>query len=450
MKKRNLLKKILSVTGLLVLFVGGMGYSEVHANATDTLTFKIGYFGWPTSEYIEKKVYSASDIKSLSSGELLAYTYYDGSGHRIAIDSARGATLDSLLNNAGIDKGSISSLAFYTTDSGNGAFATFTMQELILTDRYYFPNLAENIGRDGQYIDGDAKRNLWNEASKVGVVLAYEDKWVWYPAETEGAEPSSTGLNTQNRFRLCFGQSNPLDYRTYQSAKMVETIYVMFSGSPSIGAEETNISGKVGSTHSVKITASVADDAFESKVLNDVTYSSSDESIASVDANGNITFHAKGDAVITAKSGDSTVDISVHVGKEDKEKDKEKGKENGSGKGKGNGSGKGSSDSGNGSSDGKGKTKSDSDTVKESDDTAYMYVLSEDAGNQLKNALAKQAPAEQASMSTYQEEMSNDAEQLQVKEEENRLIGTMALVNGIIVVEGGIFGFLRYRKQRWG
>ena len=41
-------------------------------------------------------------------------------------------------------------------------------------------------------------------------------------------------------------------------------------------------------------------------------------------------------------------------------------------------------------------------------------------------------------------------EQLKVKKDDNNIAGAMGLINGIIAVEGSIFGFIRYRKQRWG
>ena len=53
-------------------------------------------------------------------------------------------------------------------------------------------------------------------------------------------------------------------------------------------------------------------------------------------------------------------------------------------------------------------------------------------------------------MSTHQQEMDKDTEQLEVKKDSNSLAGTMGLINGILAIEGGIFGFLSYRKQRWG
>lgn len=438
--------RIIKRFGALFLIICLVGISalpliaeEVNANATDTLTFKIGYYGWDPSQYVEKKTFSVSEIKGASSGNLLAYTYYDASGNRIAIDSVRGATLDTLLNKAGIDKGSISTLAFYTTDSGNGAFATFTMQELVLTDRYYFPNLPAAINSDGQYVDSDAKRELWNNADKVDVVLAYEDKWTWYPAGTEGAEPTSSGMKTDNRFRLCFGQSNPLDYRTFQSAKMVETIYVMFSGTPQIAADESNIEGKVGSSHQIKLTAAAADDALEEGILQGAQFSSSDTSIVTVDSEGNLKYVGEGDATITITAGGSSTTVSVHVGKDKVEEDEKD-------QNKGQGSGKGTSGNGNGKTDGTSKHPGSNTKIK-NPDKSYMYALSENASKDLKNALAKQAPAEMASMNTYQEKMDEDAEQLELEKDDNNLGRAMGAIFGIITVEGSLFGFIRFRRM---
>lgn len=429
---------------LVLLLLIPAATTESYGNATDTLTFKIGYYGWSPEDYVEKKTFKVSEIQSLSSGNMLAYTYYDRSGKRVGIDSAYGAKLNTLLDKAGIDKGSINALAFYTTDSGNGAFATFTWQELVLTDRYYFDNLAAAINKDGKYVDSQAKQELWNNAEKVDVVLAYQDSWKWYSAGSEGAKPSSSGMQTANRFRLCFGQSNPLDYRTFQSAKMVETIYVTFSGTPKLTADRSNLEGKVGSKHKLKVTAAAADDALQQKVQEKMTYSSSDESVAKVNSSGEIEYVGEGDATITVRSGDATTTVQVHVGKKDvKKKEPQKGDTGGSGKG---GNGKGASGSGKGIAAGKSKVPSSSRNVQKPKEN-YMFVLSKDAGNNLKQALKKQAPAEQASMSTHQEKMDNKAEQLEIKKKSNGLKGATGAIAGIIAIEGSLFGFIRFRKM---
>ena len=430
---------------IVILLLFPAATMETYGNATDTLTFKIGYYGWSPEDYVEKKTFNVSEIQGLSSGNMLAYTYYDRSGKRIAIDSAYGARLNTLLDKAGIDKGSINALAFYTTDSGNGAFATFTWQELVLTDRYYFDNLAAAITKDGKYVDSQAKQELWNNAEKVDVVLAYQDSWKWYSAGSEGAKPSNSGMQTANRFRLCFGQSNPLDYRTFQSAKMVETIYVTFSGTPKLTADRSNLDGKVGSKHRLKVTAAAADDALQQKVQEMMTYSSSDESVAKVNSSGEIEYVGEGDATITVSSGGATTTIQVHVGKKDIKKKEPRKDTTTSGSGKG-GNGKGHSGSGRGIVSGKSKVPSSSRNVQKPKES-YMFVLSKDAGNNLKQALKKQAPAEQASMSTHQEKMDSDAEQLEIKKKNNAVKGATGAIAGIIAIEGSLFGFIRFRKM---
>ena len=155
---------------LVLLLLIPAATTESYGNATDTLTFKIGYYGWSPEDYVEKKTFKVSEIQSLSSGNMLAYTYYDRSGKRVGIDSAYGAKLNTLLDKAGIDKGSINALAFYTTDSGNGAFATFTWQELVLTDRYYFDNLAAASTKT---------ENMWTvrQSRNFGTMRR---KWMWF------------------------------------------------------------------------------------------------------------------------------------------------------------------------------------------------------------------------------------------------------------------------------
>ena len=77
-------------------------------------------------------------------------------------------------------------------------------------------------------------------------------------------------------------------------------------------------------------------------------------------------------------------------------------------------------------------------------------MLSDEASKNLRLALNRQTSAEKASMSTHQQEMDKDTEQFKVKKDKNGLAGAMGLINGIIAAEGSIFGFIRFRKQRWG
>lgn len=429
---------------------------SVNANAVDKLTIKIGYYGWSPSDYVEKAVFTASDLYDMGC-VTSDYSYWDGS-KRVAIDSSMGVPLSTILDAAGIDQSSIANLDFWTADSGGGAFTSFTWQQLLGTKRYYFKNLPAYFSYDD---DGNVvcdEDGAWDEARRVSPMMALEENWTWYEIGTQDAT-GTDNYGTANRFRLNFGQTDPMERRTFNSAKMVHTIYVMFSGSPVLTSGESNIDGKVGSTHQLKITAAAADEALEGVVQNNVVWSSSDSSIVEVDENGNLTFLKKGTAVVTAESGGIVVSFTVNVGDEEKAGDPESPAENKDGDGNGNGSG-----NGNGTGKEKGGTNKSSDRktgtntkktapvqkVKITETKPKAYVLSDSASERLRSAFNRTAPSDEASMSTHQQEIDEDTEQLEIKKEDNSLAGTMGLINGILAVEGGIFGFLSYRKQRWG
>ena len=460
---------------LLITLSFGMFFmgTESNAAAVDELTIKIGYFGWQPSEYVEKAVFSASDLYEMGA-YTEDYTYWDGS-KRVAIDSSYGVPLSTIIDAAGIDQSSIQNLDFWTSDSGNGAFTSFTWRQLIGTKRYYFDDLAACF-----YYDDDENivcdtDEAWNGAVRVQPMMALEESWVWYEIGTHGAT-GSENLGTANRFRLNFGQDSPTERRTFNSAKMVHTIYIMFSGAPQLTSDESNIKAKVGSSHQLKVTAAAVDEALEDYVQSGVVWSSSDTSIADVDSEGNLTFKKKGTVTIYASSGGATKEFVIVVGDEeddnpeeqntqnetkpDKKSDKKPEKKQdkggtGSGKGKekGNGSGNGTSGGSNTNRNGtntRANTQKKNEKVKIEKHKSGTFVLSDEASRNLRSALNRQAPSEVASMSTHQKEMDKDAEQLKVKKDDNGLGGATGIMGGIIAIEGSLFGFISFRKQRWG
>lgn len=453
---------VMLVTLCTGMFVLG---TESSAVAVDKLTIKIGYYGWQPSEYVEKAVFSASDLYEM--GAVTAdYTYWDGS-RRVAIDSSYGVPLSTIIDAAGIDQSSIQNLDFWTSDSGSGAFTSFTWRQLIGTKRYYFEDLAACFYYDDEGNVACDTDEAWNGARRVEPMMALEESWVWYEIGTRDAT-GTENLGTANRFRLNFGQEEPTERRTFNSAKMVHTIYVMFSGTPQLTSGESNIKAKVGSSHQLKVTAAAVDEALEEHVQNGVVWSSSDTSIADVDSEGNLTFKKKGTVTIYASSGGATKEFVIVVGdeedddpkeeekqekekpdkKDDKKPDKKQEEKGGSGSGKGTGTGSGTSGS-KGTKTGS-NTLENKEKVKVQKNKSGAYVLSDEASKNLRLALNRQAPEEVASMSTHQAEMDKDSEQLKVKKDDNGLGGTTGVMGGIIAIEGSLFGFIRYRKQRWG
>ena len=96
------------------------------------------------------------------------------------------------------------------------------------------------------------------------------------------------------------------------------------------------------------------------------------------------------------------------------------------------------------------KTKPDKAKTKDKtdkDEEQIVYALSKDASKDLKTALARTVPKDQASMNTYQEGMDGDAKQLEIKKEDDGLLGAVAGIFGIIGIEGALWSFIRFRKS---
>ncbi len=461
--KRRTARILIAALVVFSLSMYMLGF-ESNANAVDELTIKIGYYGWQPSEYVEKAVFTASDLYDMGPVES-DYSYWDGS-KRVAIDSSYGVPLATIIDAAGIDQSSIANLDFWTADSGSGAFTSFTWRQLIGTKRYYFKDLAACFyyDDDGNIVcDTDA---AWNGARRVQPMMALEESWVWYEIGTADAT-GTDNLGTANRFRLNFGQDSPTEKRTFNSAKMVHTIYVMFSGTPQLTTDECNIKAKVGSDHQLKITAAAVDEALEDVILSNIEWSSSDTSIVDVDEYGYLTFKKEGTATIYAKSGGAVQEFTITVGGEEEEEveakpekqeektDKTPSGGEGSGTGNGNGKGRGATSvSGSETDASRSGTNTNNQTqrevVKVKRTGSKTFVLSDEASRNLRLALNRQAPAEVASMSTHQSEMDKDSEQLKVKKDENHMGGALGVINGMIALEGSLFGIIRYRKQRWG
>ena len=285
---------------------------------TDTIGIYVGYYGWPESEYREKVTYHWTDLDDWYGGALdtyeTVYSYYSGS--RTYLVAARGFLIRDLLQYAGIDFGSIASIDFFTKDHSNGAYRSFTKYSLFDLPRYYFPNLAANEETGEIYPwDGD---DIWNGAAAVEAMLALEDYTEWDAVGSEFEARYDPNMRSPNcRFHLFFGQYKPEEANTSSAAKYCYKILVTFSGTPYLSTEETDMSLKIGSGRRIELEIDAEDGLLTDYVREHITWLSSDESVVSVAADGTLTVHAAGDAVITASFGNSSVSVNVHVGEEE-------------------------------------------------------------------------------------------------------------------------------------
>ena len=281
---------------------------------TDTIGIYVGYYGWSEEDYLEKATYHWTELDDWYGGCLdtheMIYSYYSGS--RTYLVAARGFYIRDLFQLAGIDFGSIASVDFFTRDYNNGAYRSFSKYSLFDLPRYYFPNLAANEETGEVYAyDGD---DIWSGATQVEAMLALEDFTEWDCVGSEFEQLYDSSLLSPNcRFHLFFGQSTPTEASTSSAAKYCYKILVTFSGSPVLSTGESNLDMKVGSGRTLTVDVDAEDGLLNDFVRENLTWSSSDSRVVSVDENGRLSVHAAGTAVITAAFGQSTVSVTVTV-----------------------------------------------------------------------------------------------------------------------------------------
>jgi len=273
---------------------------ETSGLAADTLTVTVGYFGGP---YYEKAVFSLDELWALDV-QYVDYTFIDNMPS-VVISHVAGITLADLLDASGIDLGSVQSFNFWTNDKAGGYYTSLTKSYLIDTPRYAYYSLPDNfdydLGAGNEYATLDAVR--------VPTMIALADDWRRVIA---GASFGSdyANLNTNTRFRLVFGQTDAVTRTASNSAKWVHKIEITLGGAPTVTLDASVLDLEVGSKFRSEAYINAADVVIAAQL--EIEWSSSDESIATVDANGEITVHAEGSATITARIGDSVATMVVN------------------------------------------------------------------------------------------------------------------------------------------
>ena len=288
------MKKIL-IHILIVAFSGALlcapvlalDDDEFNGYSADTLVIKVGYFGSP---HYEKAVFSLEELWAMDI-VYADYTFIDNMPS-VVINHVAGVRLSDIVTAAGIDIGSVQTFYFWTRDKTSDFYTSYSKSELIDTPRYCYYSLPDNFDDEGEGANEFADSN----AVRVDTLISLEDDWNRVIA---GASFGSDyqNLNTNTRFRLVFGQTNTWEHTASRSAKWIHEIVVELGGAPVLTLDASVLEGEVGSVLRTEASA-FADPVFLEN--EPVLWTSSDESVASVDSSGNITVLGEGEAVITA------------------------------------------------------------------------------------------------------------------------------------------------------
>lgn len=272
---------------------------EFDGYAADTLTIKVGYFGGP---YYEKRVFTLEELWAMDVvyGD---YTFIDNMPS-VVVDHVAGVRLSDLMDAAGIDLNSVQTFYFWTRDKQSDYYTSYPKSELIDTPRYCYYSLPENF--DSEEGAGNAQATAVGE--RVDTLIALADDWNRTIAGG-GFGSDYLNLNTNTRFRLIFGQTDAVTRTANRSAKWIHEIVVELGGAPTLTLDASALEGKVGSVLRTVPQISAADSAIAQGMQ--LTWTSSDERVATVDEAGNITVHAPGAAVITAAAGGVSASVTV-------------------------------------------------------------------------------------------------------------------------------------------
>lgn len=224
------------------------------------------------------------------------YSIKDSSG-KYRFGAAEGVYLEDILNDAEIDIETINSFKFISSETP--PFTASITSELLNEQRYYYPNIFSENKEDG--------------AQVVKPMLAVKS----YVGDRDVSTlPSWDSMDDENTIRLFFGQKNVDDVNYSSFAKLVCRIEVEVtetSGPVAVtGVSITEGDQELEVDETVQLNAVVEPENATNK---SVTWSSSDETFATVSETGLVTAVAVGTAeiTVTTEDGNKTDSITVTV-----------------------------------------------------------------------------------------------------------------------------------------
>jgi len=233
-KRSYLIRQLLSAALAVVFFLAALSFllPGRALDATPTLKVYAQYWADPDSATLLGE-YSREQLDEWSYSDIgYEGTYCNVTRvNTVMRTHARGVRLAEFLSQkVGVDLNSVRQLDFHTTDVGAGErFVSKGRQELLDDVRWYYPNLYNNFHADEENncIVVDDVDKVWEGAVQVPTIIAT----VQY-ATKNPIDDLSEEMTTEDTFRLCAGQVDMTTKSSFESARAVDAIYVVFAGAP--------------------------------------------------------------------------------------------------------------------------------------------------------------------------------------------------------------------------
>ena len=297
--------------------------------AGDVLVVRVQYYGEIGDKIREKARFTRNQLEAMGSR-----TYYYSNITRVGTVmsmAAHGPEVMTIIQQARIDPGSIKNVTFRTTD---GYTRNFTVEGHLKAKKYYYPNLSSLYERNEA---GNALTPLEGATEgreAVPAILALQ----FGESKEPGIHAEELQMDTKKTYRFCMGQgelkegkmTNPSDnggdITSMESCHSIYGIDITLAGSPirgmSLDQDDTNI--EVGSYKQISAHLDVDELFADEFTADDLTWISSDPSIAEVDSSGEVTVHRQGTVTITAIAPDGTkASITINGVGDDEEEEKE-------------------------------------------------------------------------------------------------------------------------------
>lgn len=298
--------------------------------AGDVLVVRVQYYGEIGSKVREKARFTRKQLEAMGSR-----TYYYSNITRVGTVmsmAAHGPEVMTIIKQARIDPESIKNVTFRTTD---GYTRNFTVKNHLTAKKYYYPNLASCYERNDAGNALTPLEGATEDREIVPAILALQ----FGESKEPGIHAEDLQMDVKKTYRFCMGQgdlkegkmTNPSDgggdITSMESCHSIYGIDITLAGSPirgmSLDLDDPNI--EVGSYKQISVHLDVDELFADEFTADDLTWISSDPSIAEVDSDGEVTVHRQGTVTITAVAPDGTkASITINgVGDDEEEEEEE-------------------------------------------------------------------------------------------------------------------------------